>query len=331
MRLQRSDSPSKPLSLAHLLSPPRSPIPLSLSRTLLKVNPFYDWHHDLPAIVLSVALPGVSALLLHARSTWTAQQLSWASVAFSTFLILVAFGEPSDLMKPPPSVYFHLFELLLLPPPAFSIFLLSPSAYNIPTGDPDAVPLLYISYLCVAMWFAVSFALRGQAWALALAAPAYLVINAIGPTTRSDEWPTYLLHAFIIGQLMIMAIRQVYISEHLWKHHLITRSALMAEGALQEDLLRLLLPPSVLAANRAAGGRGSRFADSYPEVSILFVEVTGLDVLSAQMPPLELLALLNDVFSTLDELVKKNPGATKIETVAGKFPASSHREPRPLP
>ena len=48
----------------------------------------------------------------------------------------------------------------------------------------------------------------------------------------------------------------------------------------------------------------SRFSEDYPDVAILFIDLAGADRWTHEMPPLEMINLLNDVFTALDGVVE---------------------------
>jgi adenylate cyclase len=96
-----------------------------------------------------------------------------------------------------------------------------------------------------------------------------------------------------------------------------------AEGALRleklksEKLLLNILPKPIVEQLKRVQGS---LAQQYPEVTILFADLVGFTALSAQMPPIELVALLNQIFSTFDRLAEKH-GVEKIKTIGDAYMA----------
>lgn len=103
-----------------------------------------------------------------------------------------------------------------------------------------------------------------------------------------------------------------------------------AEREKSERLLLHMLPPAI--AERMKGGE-SIIADSFAEVSILFSDIVNSTLLTVQMTPRELVMLLNDLFSTFDQLVQEY-GLEKIRAIGDEFvvvgglptPSTDHAE-----
>jgi guanylate cyclase len=63
-------------------------------------------------------------------------------------------------------------------------------------------------------------------------------------------------------------------------------------------------------------------ADHYPEASVLFADMVGFTPLSAQLPPVEMVELLNDIFSFFDALLDKY-NVEKIRTIGDSYMVAS--------
>jgi guanylate cyclase len=81
------------------------------------------------------------------------------------------------------------------------------------------------------------------------------------------------------------------------------------------DLLHNILPDEI--ADRLKGGK-VMIADDFAAVSVLFADVVDFTPMSAGMAPAELVGLLNDVFTSFDELVAEL-GLEKIKTVGDEY------------
>jgi class 3 adenylate cyclase len=105
---------------------------------------------------------------------------------------------------------------------------------------------------------------------------------------------------------------------------------LEAERTKSERLLLNVLPSAV--ADRLKQGEGA-IVDSFGEVTVLFADLVGFTPLAAELPPTQVVRLLDEIFSTFDELVMRH-GLEKIKTigdaymaVAGlPFPRADHAE-----
>jgi class 3 adenylate cyclase len=84
-----------------------------------------------------------------------------------------------------------------------------------------------------------------------------------------------------------------------------------------ERLLLAILPPSV--AERLRNGETS-IADSFDEMTVLFADLVGFTELSSRLSAAEVVAILNNVFSTYDELADEHE-LEKIKTIGDAYMA----------
>ncbi|MCL1468256.1 adenylate/guanylate cyclase domain-containing protein [Argonema galeatum] len=82
-----------------------------------------------------------------------------------------------------------------------------------------------------------------------------------------------------------------------------------------ESLLLNILPKAI--ADRLKQNT-SAIAEHFEEATILFADIVGFTPLSAKMPPIELVNLLNEIFSNFDELADKH-GLEKIKTIGDAY------------
>src|SRR5919199_1838488 len=98
--------------------------------------------------------------------------------------------------------------------------------------------------------------------------------------------------------------------------------ALRLEQEKSEQLLRNILPEAIanqLKQNQGAlAQRGVALAEQFNEVTILFADLVGFTPLSARLKPIELVNLLNQIFSTFDELAEQL-GLEKIKTIGDAY------------
>lgn len=95
---------------------------------------------------------------------------------------------------------------------------------------------------------------------------------------------------------------------------------LHAERAKSESLLLNVLPPRIAARLRHEPGRV--IAERFDEASVLFADVVGFTPLTADLPPEQLVELLNEVFSDFDLLADKH-GVEKIKTIGDSYMAAA--------
>lgn len=93
------------------------------------------------------------------------------------------------------------------------------------------------------------------------------------------------------------------------------QEALREEQEKVERLLLNILPQPI--AERLKQETGS-IADSFEEVTVLFADIVGFTQLSATISPTQLVELLNEIFSTFDQLAERHD-LEKIKTIGDAY------------
>jgi adenylate cyclase len=94
--------------------------------------------------------------------------------------------------------------------------------------------------------------------------------------------------------------------------------ALKAEQEKSERLLLNILPKPIAERLKQSGGAKGIIADSFPEVTVLFADIVNFTALASAVSPTGLVTLLNEVFSTFDDLAEKY-GLEKIKTIGDAY------------
>jgi adenylate cyclase len=94
--------------------------------------------------------------------------------------------------------------------------------------------------------------------------------------------------------------------------------ALDAERRKTEELLYNVLPQEAAQRLRA----GETVADSFSDVSVIFVDIVGFSKLAKLLSPGHLVKLLNDFFLTADECAQEH-GVEKVKTIGDAYLAVS--------
>jgi class 3 adenylate cyclase len=94
--------------------------------------------------------------------------------------------------------------------------------------------------------------------------------------------------------------------------------ALKAEQEKSERLLLNILPRPIAERLKQQEGSKGIIADSFPEVTVLFADIVNFTGLAASVSPTGLVTLLNEVFSTFDDLAEKY-GLEKIKTIGDAY------------
>ncbi|MEM8642328.1 MAG: adenylate/guanylate cyclase domain-containing protein [Cyanobacteria bacterium P01_G01_bin.54] len=100
--------------------------------------------------------------------------------------------------------------------------------------------------------------------------------------------------------------------------------ALKAEQAKSEQLLLNILPQTIAQqlkqqqAQNFSPSQRNLLAQNYEQATILFADLAGFTVLCQTLPPIELVTLLNEIFSAFDRLAEQY-GLEKIKTIGDAY------------
>ena len=84
---------------------------------------------------------------------------------------------------------------------------------------------------------------------------------------------------------------------------------------LSESLLHNVLPPTIAGRLKQSN---AVIADCFSDASVLFADIEGFTPLSQRLTPVELVQMLNDLFSRIDDLVRTH-GLEKIKTIGDAY------------
>jgi class 3 adenylate cyclase len=84
---------------------------------------------------------------------------------------------------------------------------------------------------------------------------------------------------------------------------------------LSESLLHNVLPPTIAGRLKQSN---DVIADCFSDASVLFADIEGFTPLSQRLTPVELVEMLNDLFSRIDDLVRTH-GLEKIKTIGDAY------------
>ena len=128
---------------------------------------------------------------------------------------------------------------------------------------------------------------------------AFFALNLLGVATT----------AYVLQQYFVRA-RERALAELARQHR-----ALELEQEKSERLLLNVLPEPVAARLKEQEGV---IADNFDDVTVLFADIVGFTPLAERMPAAELVALLDRVFASWDELAAES-GAEKIKTIGDAY------------
>jgi class 3 adenylate cyclase len=135
-----------------------------------------------------------------------------------------------------------------------------------------------------------------------------------GAWERSADTVHFLvLEAFLIGSC-VLGTFAAYALEIGARRSFLQQLLIEQEQERSEALLLNVLPTFVAERLKL----GEEVADAYHEVSVLFADIVGFTAMSERLPPTELVALLNEVFSRFDELADRYE-LEKIKTMGDAY------------
>ncbi|MGA1409807.1 MAG: adenylate/guanylate cyclase domain-containing protein [Prochlorotrichaceae cyanobacterium] len=153
-----------------------------------------------------------------------------------------------------------------------------------------------------------------------------LALMSLQRRVREDLDHQHILNSNSHIQLLLALQGQLRSqSERLWAKNILlehevnereeVEQALRVAHAQSDRLLLNILPAPI--AERLKSGHGS-LADRYEEATILFADIVDFTPFSSQLAPLDLMQVLNEIFSCFDRLVESF-GLEKIKTIGDAY------------
>jgi len=150
----------------------------------------------------------------------------------------------------------------------------------------------------------------------------FLVILAglLQPAIRSSNLlPQAVILTFFVLNILAVSTITFVVLVYFINQKDVAMELLIIEEARAENLLLNILPKEI-AARLKAGSQ--TIAEQYDGASILFADLVGFSRLTAEMKPVEMVNLLNEIFSHFDFLVEKY-GVEKIRTMGDNYMVGS--------
>ncbi len=155
------------------------------------------------------------------------------------------------------------------------------------------------------------FPLKPRQTAIAAGAVLLTYAGTMIPLVDPADWATATRQAFFVLTAAVVAVTASHFSSRTLRSEFLAQLALREEREITERLLTNVLPQSIV--ERLKRDRHA-LADGFPEATILFVDIVGFTRISSNLPPTEIVSLLNDVFSRFDDLADRY-GLEKIKTI----------------
>jgi guanylate cyclase len=132
---------------------------------------------------------------------------------------------------------------------------------------------------------------------------------------NAASFPDTLVVTFFVSNLVGLSIGAYVILGYFVHQGRLAQEALEVERQRSERLLLNVLPAQI--AERLKRDEGV-LADHHEAVTVLFVDLVGFTAHTAEMPPDELVSLLNDIFSAFDRLVDAEH-LEKVKTIGDAY------------
>lgn len=143
-----------------------------------------------------------------------------------------------------------------------------------------------------------------------------LVAGLLDPVVaRRNALPAWLIDGFFVMNIAALGATAFAMVATFMSQKDLAMRLLATERERSESLLLNVLPREI--APRLKAGE-SPIADHYDAATVLFADVVGFTPLTEQLPPREMVSLLNEIFSRFDVLADTH-GVEKVRTIGDNY------------
>ncbi|MBL4848911.1 MAG: adenylate/guanylate cyclase domain-containing protein [Planctomycetes bacterium] len=187
----------------------------------------------------------------------------------------------------------------------------------------DGGYLFYVAILLVAPFSVFRASVPTERLLLGVIVSAGLILPIVLPLVLSDRAPIWPIEPWQVRAICVVNVLNVVVALVAIAYYAswVTERAeagLAHEHERSEALLLNILPPVIAERLKADPGT---IAEHYESVTVLFADICGFTLLSARIPSHELIAMLNEVFTTFDGLAETH-GLEKIKTIGDAYMAA---------
>ena len=197
---------------------------------------------------------------------------------------------------------------------AFNIvFVLAITSGHILLGGFSQSGMVLLYVFITPIYFVVAYKPRQGLFLFLAFAVIFIIAAILEPyyLRPSNNFPHNVITALVvINSLIVTTYLILGIYYFVWQNEILSRKVL-GEQARSESLLLNILPKEIVAILKI---ENRVIADQFDSATILFADVVNFTPMSAKMTPVELVELLNEVYSYFDLLVEKY-GLEKIKTI----------------
>lgn len=132
---------------------------------------------------------------------------------------------------------------------------------------------------------------------------------------RMNGLPGWLILTFFVLNITVLAVIIFFMTRTYILQRNVALEQLRREQEKSERLLLNVLPASIAAVLKE---ENRTIAERFETVTVLFADVVGSTPLSEELDPVEMVDLLNDVFSYFDTVIEKY-GLEKVRTMGDSY------------
>jgi class 3 adenylate cyclase len=180
-------------------------------------------------------------------------------------------------------------------------------------GGPESPFQAGLALLLVGAGLIVPFSVAVTA---VLAAIVWVLwLTPIAVAHFSFDWVNIEIPVLLLLSATAIALTASYVTGRLRRSEFFGRLALAAERERSERLLLNVLPAPI--AERLKGG-AEIIADEFKETTVLFADIVGFTSLASRLSAGQVVALLNEIFSSFDDLAARYR-LEKIKTIGDAY------------
>jgi class 3 adenylate cyclase len=188
------------------------------------------------------------------------------------------------------------------------------------------IPRTYTSVGTVLLMLGLVGVIRVRFLAALLTALATLPIVAVTLLLKRESWGVLAFEELSLFTYGILIVTVAFALERSKRTEFLANRELGAERQRSDDLLHNILPKSIAQRLRE---NPTAIAESVDNATVLFADIVGFTPFSSELPPSEVVELLDLLFGKFDDLCEDR-GIEKVKTIGDAYMAVAGI-PRPDP
>ena len=209
------------------------------------------------------------------------------------------------------------FDIFLIVPILAAVTVLTIASAYSEGAPPDLLDSLVVVLLGLLLWSTAIFWVANVKGYLIIATAMVAIFIAYGMTLDYSIFQK-LQRSFVAIIMLAMGFVANWEMDHRAREIFLGLQKLDAEREKTETLLYNVLPQTVAKRLRA----GEVVADSFSDISVVFIDIVGFSKLSKQLSPGHLVAQLNGFFLIADQCATRY-GIEKVKTIGDCYLAVS--------